>query len=461
MALVFGSRLRITNLHLNTMTLIANQALATTTLQCGCLRLVHFREGKLAQYRNSCTDKTFLRHAKILVDTSLLQPVRPCTYPPPPHPKSLSNKSHTMSPTTMKALVSDNTLLSRVANLTLGKNLRNTRASWQDVPLPTLAPNDLLIKVHAVALNPTDVKHIDAISPPGSRSGCDFAGEVVELGSNLARKWEVGDRVAGCVHGGLYPDRGAFAEYLKAESDLVWKIPEDMDGAEATTYGVSGITPMLALNVRLGLPWLEASSGPHAPGSGPTILVYAGSTSAGLFTIQLAKAIGCTVVTTASPHSFELVKRYGADVVFDYHDENVGKEIARQHPDIKHAIDCISNGASTSACDDALSPNGGGKVITLLPGAKPKAANVEHELIMAYTLYGKAFQWLPPVGPKFPAMPEDRAALVRYYAGLEGLTGTLRALPVEVLEGGREAVLPGLERLREGKVSGKKLVVKF
>ena len=52
----------------------------------------------------------------------------------------------------------------------------------------------------------------------------------------------MGDRVAGCVHGGTYPDRGAYAEYVKAESDLVWKVPDDMPLAEASSFGVPWLT---------------------------------------------------------------------------------------------------------------------------------------------------------------------------------------------------------------------------
>lgn len=226
----------------------------------------------------------------------------------------------------MKALVTKNNIVSRVANLITGKNLSSDRASWKDVPVPTISDNEILIKVRAVALNPTDCKHIDAISPPSCIVGCDFVGEVSKVGPNPAKPWKVGDRVAGAVHGGLYPDRGSFAEFLKTDSDIVWGVPDEIDDAAAATYGVSALTAMTALNARLGLPWLDQLSEPvqGSTGTARIIFIHAGSTSAGLFTMQLAKAIGYTVVTTASPHSFDLVKRYGADAVFNYRDLNVG-----------------------------------------------------------------------------------------------------------------------------------------
>ncbi|KAF9734150.1 hypothetical protein PMIN03_010034 [Paraphaeosphaeria minitans] len=362
----------------------------------------------------------------------------------------------------MKALVTSNSLISRLTNLTVGKNFNTIRAQWKDVPKPDILDNEILVKVRAVALNATDFKHIDAISPAGCIVGCDFAGEVCEVGRDAANLWKIGDRVAGAVHGGLYPDRGSFAEYLKTDSDLAWKIPEHLNDAAATTYGVSAVTAMLALSVRLGLPHIKTrlQSDFRESTETQTLFVYAGSTSAGLSTIQLAKALGYSVVTTASPHSFELVKRYGAKAVFNYREPNVGQKIAEQYPEIRLAVDCFSEGNSTTTCDEIIGKKGG-RVITLLPTAKSRVRGVEHELIMAYTVFGHAFQWLPPIGPRFPAKPSDREALAGFYAVLPQLTDILMPLPTVIEAGGFDAIFPALEKLREGKVSGCKLVVEF
>lgn len=359
----------------------------------------------------------------------------------------------------MKALVSNRHLLSRLASISVGKSF-SKGVNLREIPVPAISDNEILVKVHAVALNPTDFKHIDAISPPDCIIGCDFAGEITKVGKTAASSWNVGDRVAGAVHGGLYPDRGAFAEYLRTDSDLVWKIPDDMDATTASTYGISAVTAMQALHARHGLP----RPGEHLnenkePGTAaPTIFIYAGSTAAGLFAVQLAKAAGYTVVTTASPHSFDLVRSHGADVVFDYHDPQVIEKILQNYPNISVALDCFSAGKSTDICD-AIIAGQGGKVVVLLPVAKPKTEGVEHELIMSYTLFGLPFQWLPPIGPKFGAIPSDRQALVSFYATLPELTKKIRPPPIQIEGKGFEAILTGLEKLRLGKVSGKKLVV--
>jgi NADPH:quinone reductase-like Zn-dependent oxidoreductase len=80
------------------------------------------------------------------------------------------------------------------------------------------------------------------MSPPGAIIGCDFSGTVVKLGPNPKVSLRVGDRVAGCVHGGLFEDKGSYAQYLRAQSDLVFKVPEGLGMAEAATYGVAWVT---------------------------------------------------------------------------------------------------------------------------------------------------------------------------------------------------------------------------
>lgn len=360
----------------------------------------------------------------------------------------------------MKALVANRGLLSRIPNMLLSKST-GTTPSIQEVPIPTLAANELLIKVHTVALNPIDGKFVDFLAPPNSRLGCDFAGIVSEVGAVTTGNWKPGDRVAGFVQGGVTTEYGSFAEYVKAESDLVWKIPATISDEDASTWGVSGVTAMQALNHHLGVPWLDDNSKTQTTAPDPSpILIYAGSTSVGLAAIQLAKSAGLTVITTCSPHSFELVKSYGADAVFDYRSSTAVQDITKAFPNIKRALDCISEGSSTDFCARVLAAGKGGKVISLLP-TKAKVPGVEVKPIMSFQMLGKAFAWLPPVGPKYPVSTEEREALVRFYGNLGSLAQRLRAPPVTVLEGGFPAILEGLDRLRAGKVSGSKLVVRF
>ena len=73
---------------------------------------------------------------------------------------------------------------------------------------------------------------------PGSVLGCDFSGVVVQMGKGVMANLRVGDHVAGFVHGGVWPDEGAFAEYVRAPADLVWRVPEGtLDHDEAAALG--------------------------------------------------------------------------------------------------------------------------------------------------------------------------------------------------------------------------------
>lgn len=81
------------------------------------------------------------------------------------------------------------------------------------------------------------------MSPPGAIIGCDVSGEVVKLGDGVVNKdIQVGDKVACTVHGGLFKNKGAYAQYAKAQSDLVWKVPQGLDMDKASTFGVAWVT---------------------------------------------------------------------------------------------------------------------------------------------------------------------------------------------------------------------------
>merc|ERR1712150_390677 len=115
-------------------------------------------------------------------------------------------------------------------------------------------------------------------------------------------------------------------------------------------------------------------------------------------------------------------------------------------------------GTSTDFCCKAMGADGG-KVINLLRG-KSSVKGVEVKTILAYTLMGKPFTWFGALN--FSAVPEDRIALERFYALLPSLAGQgLRAPPTQLVGSGFGAIFKGLELLRQGKVSGKKLIVKL
>jgi NADPH:quinone reductase-like Zn-dependent oxidoreductase len=239
---------------------------------------------------------------------------------------------------------------------------------------------------------------------------------------------------------------------------LAWKIPESIPFTTAAVYGVSAVSAMQALNLVLGLPWADEQ--PVA--AGREIFIYGGSTSASLFAIQIAKMAGLRVVTTCSPHSNDLVKSYGADEVYNYKDKSSIQKIKTAHPDLALAFDGFAGEGSNDFCCNVVA-NKNGKVVSLDPTAKSSVKGVEFETMIMYTVFGRAFQLVPPIGPKFPFKSKDRAGLVKFYSTLPKLVEEqkLRAPPIKLRGTGFDRIEEGLELLKSGKVSGQKLVLEL
>ena len=304
-----------------------------------------------------------------------------------------------------------------------------------------------------MALNPTDWKHIDYLAPPGVLVGCDYAGVVQDVGKDVKKSFQKGDRICGFAHGSnaVQPEDGTFAEFIVVKGDLQYKIPDNVSFEEAATLGLGVTTAALGLYQSLGLAL------PTQPIQEPVpILIYGGSTATGTLAIQLAKLSGYEVLTTCSPRNFDQVKSIGADNVFDYNDPSSADTIRQLTGDsLTLAFDTISLESSAKYCDRALSSKGG-DYSSLLP-ISIEREDVRDRATMAYTAFGAPFKF----GPRdIPARPEDRAFSERICTIFEDLlaTGKIKVHPPRVETGGLGGVLGGLQLLKEGKISGEKLV---
>ncbi|PYH85369.1 oxidoreductase [Aspergillus uvarum CBS 121591] len=323
----------------------------------------------------------------------------------------------------------------------------------RDRVIPALRDDYILVKTVSVALNPTDWKHIAFLAPVGVLVGCDYAGIVEEVGKNVQGKFQKGDRVCGFVHGAnaVEPEDGAFAEYIVAKADLSTKIPANLSFQEAATLGVGITTVGQALYQSLKL------APPTAPTANPEpLLIYGGSTATGALAIQFAKLSGYKVLTTCSPHNFDLVKQLGADAAFDYKNPNTPAEI-RQYTDnkLRLVLDTISVEASAKFCDEAISTEGGEYSALLSVGTG--RANVNDRWTLAYTAVGEDFTFGET---RMPAKPEDREFAARFWETATQLLaeGKVKVHRPKVGARGLEGVMEGLELLKQDKVSGEKLV---
>jgi NADPH:quinone reductase-like Zn-dependent oxidoreductase len=193
------------------------------------------------------------------------------------------------------------------------------------------------------------------------------------------------------------------------------------------------------------------------------ILIYGGSTASGIFGIQYAKLSGYKVITTASPSNFEYLKSLGADATFDYRSPTVvGDIIDAAGGELTLAWDCISEGDSPKIVASSISPKGG-KIGTLLPvnidTVHAINPNAEVSLTLAYSIFGQPFER----GAGYnEARPED----LEFAKGFRDLSekllqeGKIKTPKLEINRGGSglDGVLVGLEELRQGKVSGAKLI---
>ena len=159
-------------------------------------------------------------------------------------------------------------------------------------PLPSIAPDQVLVKTVAVALNPCDWKMPDNFAAPGATSGSDFAGVVAAVGAEVAteHRFAIGDRVAGAVHGANPADTtsGSFAQWVAGTADIMMKVPEDVNWDAAAAVGGTAFAT-------LGLVFFDSMRLSYTPEKPATreqsffVLVYGGGTATGTMAIQLLK----------------------------------------------------------------------------------------------------------------------------------------------------------------------------
>ncbi|KAG9238560.1 chaperonin 10-like protein [Amylocarpus encephaloides] len=340
--------------------------------------------------------------------------------------------------------------------------LASGSASIRSIALPPIRPTYLLIKVHSVALNPTDWKHVAGKrgAEPFSIVGCDFAGTIVSIGGKVTKSFKVGEKVFGCAHGCNSSEKydGVFAEYAAVKGDLAMKVPDSVKLEEASTIGLGSITVGQGLFQKGKGIGLEFPN--EGKGNNEWVLVYGGSTATGTLGIQFAKQAGYKVVTTCSPRNNELVKSRGADEVVDYHDPQAPSKIRELTGNkLKYAWDTKGDDDSAKFCGEALSSEAGGYFGTILSNRVPRDDLTQTGTLM-YTVFNEGFD---KFGMNIPASEADFEFGKKWMALTEKLLaeGALKPHPAKVGSGGLEGVLNGMDDMKNGKVSGVKLVYNF
>ena len=171
-------------------------------------------------------------------------------------------------------------------------------------------PDEILIKLASSSINPLDwkvregyLKEMLGLKLPQTL-GWDLAGTVEEVGQDVT-DFKVGDKVYG-MPGITNDSPGTFSEYTTVKASEMSKMPEKADLSTAGAYPLAVLTAWQCLNE------------PTQLKMGQRVLIHAGAGGVGHFAIQIAKAVGAYVITTASQRNYDFLKGLGADEVIDY-----------------------------------------------------------------------------------------------------------------------------------------------
>ncbi len=185
---------------------------------------------------------------------------------------------------------------------------------YGDLPAPKPKGAEVLVRVEAVAVNPVDT-YIRSGSFPMDLPqpyivGSDLAGVVEEVGPE-AERFEKGARVWGSNQG-VQGRQGTFAEYAAVDERWLYPMPEQVAFQDAAAVPLVGITAHLGLFRQAGLK------------TGERVFVHGGSGGVGSCVVQMARAIGARVMTTAgSDAKVRLCRRLGAEVALNYKSDDV------------------------------------------------------------------------------------------------------------------------------------------
>lgn len=230
----------------------------------------------------------------------------------------------------------------------------------RDVSVPAVGPRQVRVRVHATALNPLDYQirrgdYVDYVPLPAI-IGHDISGVVEEKGASVT-EFEIGDEVYYTPK--IFGGPGSYAEQHVADVELVARKPHNISHLEAASLTLVGGTVWEALVSRAQLAVHE------------TILIHGGAGGVGTVAIQLAKAIGARVITTARRNNHAFVRTLGADEAIDHTATDYVSAVAdlTQGRGVDVIFDTIGGDTLTRS---ALALADGGRVVSIVDIAQPQ-----------------------------------------------------------------------------------------
>jgi NADPH:quinone reductase-like Zn-dependent oxidoreductase len=217
--------------------------------------------------------------------------------------------------------------------------------SYQTVPLPALARDELLMQVESAGVGVWDTfereggfaKMFGSTPKFPYVLGSDGAGTVVAVGEDV-KHFKKGDRVYALALAN--PKGGFYAEYVVLKANLAAPIPSNLSTEQAGVMPVDAMTALIGLDEALGLK------------QGESVMIFGASGGIGHLAVQLAKRMGAKVFAVASgDDGVAMVKKLGADAVVDGHSADVAGEARKFAP---QGIDCALVTAGGKRTDAAL-----------------------------------------------------------------------------------------------------------
>ena len=327
--------------------------------------------------------------------------------------------------------------------LTFKRYGKSPEIGLADLPRPTPKADELLVQVHAAALNP-----IDNMIPTGmfkpvlhfqlpATLGSDLAGIVIAVGSQVTR-FKPGDAVFASI---FDLGRGSLAEFAVVPESAAAMKPENLDFVQAASIPMVGLTAWQALKERAHLQ------------AGQKVFIPAGSGGIGTFAIQLAKHLGATVGTTVSTGNRELVRDLGADEVVDYKQQ--------QFENVLRGYDVVLGTVRGDALEKAIAIlKPGSQIVSLigpLDAAFARAKGLNILLRFVFGLMSAKIRWLAAkrkVAYSFLFVHPDGAQLTE----ISTLLDAQRIKPVIDKVFPFEQAKAALEYLAEGHAKGKVVV---
>ena len=283
---------------------------------------------------------------------------------------------------------------------------------YEDAPDPEPGPGEVVVKVHAAALNRRDVFVTRGMYPGAKQEalpitlGSDGSGEVVARGEgaggpdegtevviNPALHWGDDPAVPGKEYRILgLPDEGTFAQFVKVPGDHVFPKPSHLSHEEAAAIPLGALTAYRALVTRGRVQ------------QGETVVVPGIGSGVATFVVQMAASLGARVfVTSGSDEKIEKAKELGAEGGVNYNNEDWSKELKGMAGGVDLSVDHVG-GEAFDALVSLAAP--GGRIVTFGATAGPKVTVVMPRIFLKHlTVLGTAM-----------GTPEEFGAMLDLYA---------------------------------------------